>query len=416
MASDDFSIDALRSRVIPARPDAPLQAVSRRFKPWHKPRKQWVRRFQWHGEVAKLIAETHFAADARIFRYLSMPGEDLLDVRVLREACEGAALDLRFTGLNDVRVGSPDDVQLNLSESAVRGLPRIHPGSRILREKFQSIAEPTSLAFAEVRDSGPFNAINIDLCDHLALREQHADDRTIIDALAEILGIQLAHAMQPWLLFITTRIAPGAVQAANLRALVQSIQDNITQSNDFAAGAARMLQREGAELVAALGNPDSLAPASFKDLFCLGFGKWLLSYIGAARPERSLLMLPGCYYSVHAGQPDMLSLAFKCDVVRREPADRYDLVRAAGDPADHPEIEMALRLIEETERLADLDILLAGDAGLREQMTAETEILLRSAQYPVDDVTRGYRSWLVARQQPDIRQPQADPAVRQAGQ
>lgn len=393
MADDDF-IESLRNRATPSRPDAPSLGLAREFKPWHKPRKQWIRRHQWHSEAARLIAESHFAADARIFRYLSMPGEDLLDVRVLREACEAAGLDLRFTGLNNVDIGSPDDIQLNLSESAVRGLPSIHPGSRILREKFQAIAEPTSLAFKEVQGSGPFNAINIDLCDHLALREQNADDRTIIDALAEIIGVQLQHAMQPWLLFITTRIKPGYVQAANLQALVQAIRDNIIQSEVFAARTAHLLQREGAELSAALDDPDNLAPSEFKDLFCLGFGKWLLSYISAAQPERALQMLPSCYYSIYDGQPDMLSLAFRCDVVQRPPTDTYNLVYAKAAPVGSPEVEMAMGLVEETIRLADLDGVMAADDLLTEAMTAETEALLRSAQYAVDEDQNGYRQWL----------------------
>jgi hypothetical protein len=393
MADDDF-IESSRNRAIPIRPDAPSAGVVRKFKPWHKPRKQWVRRHQWHSEVVRLIDESHFADDARIFRYLSMPGEDLLDVRVLREACEAAGLKLRFTGLNDVDIGSPDDIQLNLSESAVRGLPAIHPGSRILREKFQAIAEPASLAYAEVQGSGPFNAINIDLCDHLALREQNTDDRTIIDALAEIIRVQLRHAMQPWLLFITTRIRPGHVQAANLQALVQAIRDNIGKSEDFAARTAHLLKREGDELAAALDDPDALTPSEFKDLFCLGFGKWLLSYISQAQPARALQMLPSCYYSVFDGQPDMLSLAFRCDVVLRPPVDAYKIVPAAAVPAEQPEVEMAMSLVEETIRLADLDGVMAADSTLFEAMTGETETLLRSAQYPVDDDEKGYRNWL----------------------
>ena len=394
MVSDEFNEDALVAEVVPTRPAEAIAATPRRFKPWHKPRKQWVRRHQWFELTERLVADTHFPADGALFRYLSMPGEDLLDVRVIQEACAAAGLELRFTGLNSVIAGSADDLQLNISENSIRDLPTIHSGSRILREKFQSIAEPQSLAFAEIRNSGPFNAINIDLCDHIALREQRAGGHTIIDALAQIVGVQLEHAMHPWLLFITTRIAPGQVDAANLRALIAAVQANINASQAFTDRAGAVLKVTGQALDQALADPDNLDSHRFKDLFCLGFGKWLLSYIEASMPARSLTMLPSCFYSVHNGRPDMLSLAFRCDIVRQPPADPFGIIRNPLPAGPAGEVEMGLRIAEQTGELTDLDAMLAAEPEVFERMTAESEALLRAANYPVDDPTSGYRAWL----------------------
>lgn len=395
MADDEFDEERLLTLVVPQRPGHAVGAAPRRFKPWHKPRKQWVRRYQWFRLTVDLLADTHFPADARVFRYLSMPGEDLLDVRILQEACADANIEMRFTGLNAVKIGSPDDLQLNISESAIRDLPTIHAGSRVLREKFQSIAEPESLAYTEIRNSGPFNAINIDLCDHIAFREQHAGAQTIIDALAQILQIQLEHAMHPWLLFVTTRIAPGQVDGANLRALIQAVRDNIADSVEFEAWTAALLDADGAALLAALDAPDKLTPHHFKNLFCLGFGKWLLSYIRAAQPAREFCMLPSCFYSIHDGQPDMLSLAFRCDVIRRPPTDAYGILIDEENAVQDEEIEMGVRLAEQAASLADLDALLSSEPEVLERMTIESEVLLRAANYRVDDPEMGYRAWLV---------------------
>lgn len=370
--------------------EEPLQ---RPFEPWHRPRKQWVRRYQWHDSLVGMLRETHFPADARILRYLSLPGDDLLDVRVLREACETAAVNLRFTGLNAVTAGSPRDIRMNIAESEVRGLAGIHQGSAILRERFETVANRESIAFAEVRDGGPFHAINIDLCDHLALRPQGRGRHTAVDALAEVIQLQLRNAMHPWLLFITTRVAPDRIDADNIAALMQAVTDNVDANAGFEGRTAALLRTEAQGLRALLADPAQLEPEEFTRLFALGFGKWLLRFVGAAHPERRLTMLPSCFYAVVPGRPDMLSLGFRCDVRTAPARDRYELVADRGRDAAAAEVDQALALLDVTERLVDLDAELAGDEQLMEAVTLESADLLRSAHYDVDG-NPGYRRWL----------------------
>jgi hypothetical protein len=105
-------------------------------------------------------------------------------------------------------------------------------------------------------------------------------------------------------------------------------------------------------------------------------------------------MLPSCFYSVHAGNPDMLSLAFRCDVVRQAPVDSYGLVGGGQPVPESGEVAAALRLAETAAQLVDLDQVLSRDAQLTEQMAAETEVLLRAANYAVDEPQHGYRAWL----------------------
>lgn len=371
-----------------------VEAPPRRpFQPWHRPRKQWIRRYQWHDSLLEMLRETHFPADGRIMRYLSLPGDDLLDVRVLREACEQAGVDLRFTGLNSVGPGSARDVQLNIAESEVRGLAHIHTGSAILRERFEAVANPGSLAFAEVRDCGPFHAVNIDLCDHIALRAQGERQPTIIDALAEVIQLQLQHAMHPWLLFVTTRVAPGRIDAGNLAALVRAVTDNVAASQEFGKRTAALLQTEAEGLHAALADPENLDPQAYMNLFVLGFGKWLLRFVGEAHPDRRLRMLPSCFYAVHPARPDMLSLGFRCDANHMPAKDRYELVgRRVASPNEN-EIDQAIGLLDATEGLFDLDAHLAGDPQLAEAVMIESANLLRSAHYDVDG-DPGYSGWL----------------------
>jgi hypothetical protein len=388
---EEFSEGDILGRILP-RPPQREAAAPRTFKAWHKPRKQWIRRYQWLNEVISVLNDAHFPTDARIFRYLSMPGEELLDIHVLREACDNVGVQLRFTGLNPVKPGSADDLRLNVAESEVRGLQHIHPGSKILRERFEAIADPLSLASKEVRDSGPFHAINIDLCGHIALKSQVSSSPTIIDALAKIVENQLLQPIGSWLLFITTRVAPDSVDIRNLEALICAVSDNIGKSKAFEVQAAALLNAEGARLREVLAAPKTLEPECFTKLFCLGFGKWLLAYISNALPTRHLRMLQSCFYSVYTGHPDMLSLAFRCDPVIALPTDRYELIKSQGLQG-HSEVELGLALTEATASLFDLDERLTQDTQLLESVTIETEQLLKLVHYPVEG-EEGYRAWL----------------------
>jgi len=388
---DEFDDELLVERV--ARRPALVDPPRRVFKPWHRPRKQWVRRYQWHDGLLDMVRDTHFPDDSRIVRYLSLPGEDLLDVRVLREACEQVGAELRFTGLNSVRRNSADDIQLNIAESEVRGLPRIHSSSTILRERFESIANNGSLAHDAVRRSGPFHAVNIDLCDHIALRAAGERQPTILDALAEVIRLQLRHARHPWLLFITTRVSPDRIDARNLSALIKAVRDNVESSAEFCEGTATLLETEAERLQEALGDPAKLDPPRFMNLFALGFGKWLLRFLGGGC---SVQMLPSCFFSVRPGRHDMLSLGFRCDTVQPPAVDRYRMV--GGDDAAaaaEAEIDHGIRLLEATASLFDLDAKLELDSQLAESVTLEAADLLRSAHYDVDG-RPSYREWLEA--------------------
>ena len=53
---------------------------AREFKPWHKPRKQYIRLRQWCAIVRWLIRKVGMQQGDSL-RYLGLPGEDLLDIR-----------------------------------------------------------------------------------------------------------------------------------------------------------------------------------------------------------------------------------------------------------------------------------------------------------------------------------------------
>jgi len=62
------------------------EVPEKRFKPWHKPRKHYLRVYQWCQQIATLIKDLGLG-ESDSLRYLGMPGEDLLDVRTLQGVC-----------------------------------------------------------------------------------------------------------------------------------------------------------------------------------------------------------------------------------------------------------------------------------------------------------------------------------------
>lgn len=61
--------------------------TKKEFKPWHNPRKQLVRKEQWIYFTSKYLA--NILSGRTTLKYFSLPGDDLLDVRVFHDSiCE----------------------------------------------------------------------------------------------------------------------------------------------------------------------------------------------------------------------------------------------------------------------------------------------------------------------------------------
>src|SRR4051794_33064978 len=77
---------------------APTEPTRKQFMPWHRPRKQFVRREQWWELVRRLYEGR---PDGAPLRYLGLPGVDLIDLRYLHDrVCNPVGRPLRFLGFN----------------------------------------------------------------------------------------------------------------------------------------------------------------------------------------------------------------------------------------------------------------------------------------------------------------------------
>lgn len=117
--SDD---DELLKGIAPKKVSHEVPITEKKFRGWHKPRKQLVRREQWLSEVAGLLPLLRL--DGRVLRYLTLPGQDMFDVRLLAQFCNDKDLKLKPLGFDESH--SPQ-TEVNISSNEVSS--DIEPGS-----------------------------------------------------------------------------------------------------------------------------------------------------------------------------------------------------------------------------------------------------------------------------------------------
>jgi hypothetical protein len=195
---------------------------TRTLRPWHKPRKHYVRANQWWGTIERDLNQAT-PADSNVVSYLSLPGPDMLDVRFIvgelerRRSGGHSSPALRYTGFCE---DSDEDDRAILNSTHSEMLRRgVHVGSVVLPDSLESIARKDSVGYQRVRDAAPFTAINIDLCDGLFKRSMGDG---LYGAIANLVEIQATSAA-PWLFFLTSRCGLQNLEADVASKLMQHL-------------------------------------------------------------------------------------------------------------------------------------------------------------------------------------------------
>jgi hypothetical protein len=333
---------------------------------------------QWGELVDSLIKDLHF--QDRPFRYLTLPGKYLLDIRQLHGVCESHGVQLRFLGFDTSR---KDSVDVTIAADEVWRLPFIHKESDLLPDRVEEIANVEAIAHDRVANFGDFDAINLDLCDSVASREAGENDSPL-EAILRLISIQSKVRAAPWLLFITTRSDRSSVKRSVMMMLLQLLEQNLANSVGFREKAKKGSLPSQAAIRSEHVASSEMADEEFVKAFGIGFSKWLVKVSLTAWKVQKLTS--GCYrVASPQGVPDMLSLAFRFERQPQHITDRSGLVR----PRKHArtmrpvtEEDMAIALLER--QLVDIDQLLASDAHLREQMILENAKLMSNARFDLD--------------------------------
>lgn len=380
MEEEDFADNIIGEFVY----EAPMPEKGRNFLPWHRPRKQYVRHYQWCEEIGRMIAET--PPPDRILKYLGLPGVDLLDLRYFhKEVCEVHDIDLRFLGFNrGARPNSKQHAELNISLDEVRKLPRVDPLSNVLGDDLALVANDRSIACVTARDLGPYDVINLDLCDGFGAQAPGMVTNSNYDAVQSLFSLQ-ARSKNPWLLLLTTRADRANVDPDVLERLIAKYVDNLKACEPFKAASQEKF---------AIGTEEESMAASatdggLLDVFLTGLCKWFVGLALALQPPLDVEVRNVMGYRVTNGSTheDLISIALKFTPTFAPVNDPLGL--GAADARRPDECTLATRALKRVAKRIDADGRLADDVNLFQAMLDASAALLELARY--DPVA--YRAW-----------------------
>nr|BDD47029.1 hypothetical protein 1 [bacterium] len=376
--------DNLLEGIAPKKVEHEVPVPEKEFRGWHKPRKQLVRREQWLREIAILIPNLRL--DGKLLRYLTLPGEDMFDIRLLSEFCKRKGLALKPLGFNDELFSITEK---NISGNELSD--KIAPCSvLVIPDNFSVLKSDRSQGFSYIKEHGPFDVVNLDLCGSISCIE-HPDTH---QALKNLCQYQVNKRREPWLLFLTTRAEHEQVNLRDLPSYLKTLKYNSDYSSTFATRLTTITGFKPQEYDGGVVPCDLIQPCNgfrFVRLFATGFAKWLLRLMLTSR--WTVEMLDSYWYRVEDNQkpesfPNMLSLAFKISPVDIALSDSSGLV--TSDPS--PEVDedyLGIAILDKSENLIDIDQKIDRDGALYNELFHETINLLQIARYPVEQ----YHKW-----------------------
>ncbi|WP_157085638.1 PP_RS20740 family protein [Methylobacterium sp. Leaf99] len=363
---------------------------------WHRPRKQKVRQDQWVGLATGLIdrlkAQNNLVhrdivmpdgTTARVYpevRYLTLPGLDYLDVRLIAEMCSGKDCHLTSVGFLSDAVEAPLMARAIVRETGLVQAGYISDKSVTFPRSFESICKSDGSTLAELRRRAPFHVVNIDACGSIApTRAKHSG--RLIDAIYRLVELQLSKANHRWLFFLTVDVRSGDMDMETLDAICNAIRENAAHSNEFSNGACDLLDPETDNIDNAIATAKNKDGRSLLDLFSLGISKWLL-HLAEQKQWSVKLKRSHCYSTRPMDNPDpsMCSLAFEFIPPPVGLTDPFGVTRQQPSPGASPE-NPSMQILSAACQIDNLDSLMEQDAVLAETLNARTHDLLAEIGY-----------------------------------
>ncbi|MUK37827.1 hypothetical protein GNP82_09710 [Aliivibrio fischeri] len=196
------------------------QSLSQDFKPWHKPRKQFIRDKQWLEQFKRLLGSSKYRSIDTV-NYFGLPGGDLLDINYLYEgmlnSSRGGSKRLGFHGF----INSSTDFNKAQGElSKILDKDRIEGRSVVERFRFEDLQKTNSDAWVRVKNFGDYHFINLDFCNNVMSHETLVSIYNLLQhQMKKVIGI-------PWLFCLTTRLN----RDSTTEAIVSRFRDIITES------------------------------------------------------------------------------------------------------------------------------------------------------------------------------------------
>ena len=379
----------LAEDVLPLRVAAPAIPVPLdTIQPWHRPRKQYVRERQWifyserlikHLKGRRVLSAT--ASGPPDVRYLTLPGIDYLDVRLLANVCRDTGCSLTSVGFIAGSERKPETARAKLRERSLIDAGHITSSSHTFPTRFEEIAPPDGQAIRELERKGPFHIVNVDVCGAIAPRGARHPKR-IIDAIYRLVESQLARYAHRWLLFITVDVRPTSIEGRTLSQLWQAVVANASLDAAFRDAVLSRFGELRADMETVLAEAQSAGGYNFLRVFALGLAKWLI-HLAGGKNWSILTHSPYCYSTSGAASddPTMPCLAFEFIPPPRSLRDPFEVTRAEPSPSSKPTDDPGIRAVEKVAAMDDLDTRMRRCPSLRYEMASRTKQLLKEAGY-----------------------------------
>lgn len=350
--------------------------------PWHRPRKQYVRENQWILNAKRLLERLGAgqAGGTKEIRYLTLPGIDYLDVRLLAAACREAKCELISTSFLAAQEGNPVRARAQFREESLKQAGHLSDSSITLSSRLEEVASTASQAYRSLKKRAPFDIVNIDACGSIALPDAVKSGR-LLDALHRVVELQFNTRTSNWLLYLTTDARPETLSPELSAAFRDAIVENATHGEDFRRGAHRLFEISETDALADLLSSVVGHPDRFLRFFSLGLAKWLLKNSKSQNWE--VKTLNNFYYSTSSvgdPRPTMASLAF--EFIKRPVTlhDHFGVANSTAAPTE-PSDNYSLRALIKAEEMEDLDIKMRDNPAYRQELALRTKELLTEAGY-----------------------------------
>lgn len=357
------------------------------FKPWHKPRKQFMRDKQWWESLKRLITSSKYK-DISEVKYFGLPGSEFLDIRHFLEKIDSLTEEkkeddvsksekqksnfnkkLSLFGLYDNKRDYEDAL---ISIVPLKGNKYFSDDFKLLQYDFCAIENNDSLCYRNVAVNSPFHIVNLDFCDN-ALK-----DKTL-SSIFNLLQLQFStFHNKPWLLCITTRSDSSAINDR----LFDILKENYNQYKDEEHLNAALLEN-----IESLYNQMELCKKldDYKNLDIINETLQVLLIIWILKSAESenikVEVTSSMKYLVHAGKPDMYSYVFK-----------FTSTGSKKHPFSPQKREENINLTTQSaaalgkfSRTLDVDNHLNENPDLKQKYTNEIKRLLKSIGYNVDN-------------------------------
>lgn len=384
--------------IVPDRRPEHIAPPRSEFLPWHKVRKQFIRRHQWNEltkrnvsgkwrlDLQKPSATAGQAHSTMLVTHplscLVIPGNHLLDVRSMWTEISPLDCFIRYLGFNEGHGSSEVGTEVYVANNAVTSLPGVLPNSQVLKDRFEAIAGANSPAYKYLRDYGPYHIVNLDLCGSM-FPNTAQDVEPYYTALNRLLEYQFAAQKTNWLLFITTMVEPAVVDNAWMQRLCKPTRENFDAHPNFAAKLEGLLPRAALEDTAKNVNLSCLSEDELIRLFGVALGKWLMRLGQSPSPKWTVGMRRSFRYSINEDKGAvMLSLAFEMTPNFAPPVDVTGMSKLKVTAKTFPsEAESAVKLAVSVAGITDVDGMLAADTKMKTALRDEAADLLASAGF-----------------------------------